>query len=47
MMLILVLNRRHPGALDNVSKLTRGRKFMAIVMLVIFILCLSPVPTIA
>ena len=47
MMLILVLNRRHPGALDNVSKLTRGRKVMAVVMLVIFILCLSPVPTIA
>jgi membrane-associated protease RseP (regulator of RpoE activity) len=47
MMLILVLNRRHPGALDNVSKLTQKRKIMAVVMLLIFILCLSPVPTIA
>ena len=46
MMLILVLNRRHPGALDNVSKLTLGRKVMAVVMLIIFILCLSPAPTI-
>ena len=47
MILILVLNRRHPGALDNVSKLTLRRKAMAVVMLVIFILCLTPVPTIA
>ncbi len=47
MMLILALNRRHPGALDNVSNLTRGRKVMALVMLIIFILCLSPVPTIS
>jgi membrane-associated protease RseP (regulator of RpoE activity) len=47
MMLILVLNRRHPGALDNVSTLTLRRKIMAVVMLIIFILCLSPVPTIA
>ncbi len=46
MMLILILNRRHPGALDNVSKLTLGRKVMAVVMLIIFILCLSPAPTI-
>lgn len=46
MMLILVLNRRHPGALDDVSKLTNKRKVLAILMLVIFILCLSPVPTV-
>jgi membrane-associated protease RseP (regulator of RpoE activity) len=44
MMLILVLNRRHPGALDNVSKLTVSRKILAVVMLIIFILCLTPVP---
>jgi membrane-associated protease RseP (regulator of RpoE activity) len=43
MMLILVLNKRHPGALDNVSKLTLWRKAMAVVMLIIFILCLTPV----
>ena len=46
MMLILVLNRRHPGALDNVSKLTVSRKILAVVMLIIFILCLTPVPQI-
>jgi membrane-associated protease RseP (regulator of RpoE activity) len=46
MMLILVLNRRHPGALDNVSKITSWRKVLAVLMLIIFILCLTPVPTI-
>ena len=45
MMLILVLNKRHPGALDNVSKLSRGRKILAVLMLMVFILCLTPVPT--
>ena len=44
MMLILVLNKRHPGALDDVSKLTLWRKGMAVVMLIIFILCLTPAP---
>ena len=46
MMLILVLNKRHPGALDNVSTLTLWRKGMAVVMLVIFILCLTQAPTV-
>lgn len=46
MMFIMILNRRHPGALDDVSKLTGRRKILAVLMLVIFILCLSPVPTI-
>ena len=45
MMLILVLNKRHPGALDNVSTLTLWRKGMGVVMLIIFILCLSQAPT--
>ncbi len=44
MMLILVLNKRHPGALDDVSRLTLWRKGMAVVMLIIFILCLTPAP---
>ncbi len=44
MMLILVLNKRHTGALDNVSKLTTWRKGMAVVMLIIFILCLTHSP---
>lgn len=46
MMLIMILNRRHPGALDDVSKLTNRRKILAVLMLIIFILCLSPVPTV-
>ncbi len=46
MMLILVLNKRHPGALDDVSTLTSWRKLMAALMLIIFILCLSPMPQI-
>jgi membrane-associated protease RseP (regulator of RpoE activity) len=46
MMIILILNKRHPGALDDVSKLTFRRKVMAVVMLIIFILCLSPAPTV-
>ncbi len=45
MMLILFINRRHPGALDDVSDLSSGRKILAVLMLMIFILCLTPVPT--
>lgn len=45
MMLILFLNRRHPGALDDISNLSQSRKILAILMLIIFILCLTPVPT--
>jgi hypothetical protein len=45
MMLILVLNKKHPGALDDVSNLTLWRKGMAVIMLIIFILCLSQAPT--
>jgi membrane-associated protease RseP (regulator of RpoE activity) len=45
MMLILYMNRRHPGALDDVSELTRRRKILAVLMLVVFILCLTPLPT--
>ncbi|WP_414468239.1 site-2 protease family protein [Methanobacterium sp. ACI-7] len=43
---ILFMSRRHPGALDNVSKLSKNRKILAIVMVIIFILCLSPAPQI-
>jgi membrane-associated protease RseP (regulator of RpoE activity) len=44
MILVLLKNKVHPGALDNVVPLTRGRKIMAFVALVILILCLAPVP---
>ncbi|ADZ08746.1 peptidase M50 [Methanobacterium lacus] len=45
MMLILYVNRRHPGALDDVDDLTFRRKVLAVVMLVVFILCLTHIPT--
>ncbi len=44
---ILLMSKKHPGALDNVSKLSRNRKILSIVMVIIFILCLSPAPRIA
>ncbi|MGZ7209019.1 MAG: site-2 protease family protein [Methanobacterium sp.] len=44
---ILFISRTHPGALDNVTKITKNRKIVAILVAVIFILCLSPMPTIA
>jgi membrane-associated protease RseP (regulator of RpoE activity) len=44
MILVLFKSKIHPGALDNVVPLTRGRKIMAFVALIILILCLSPVP---
>lgn len=44
MIVIMFLNKNHPGALDNVAPLDRNRKIMAVVILIIFILCLSQVP---
>ena len=41
---ILFMAKTHPGALDNVSKLSRNRKIVAVLTLVIFILCLTPAP---
>jgi membrane-associated protease RseP (regulator of RpoE activity) len=37
-------SKGHPGALDNVAPVTKGRKIMAVIMLVILIICLSPIP---
>lgn len=45
MMIFLFMFKSHPGALDNVSKLSKGRKLMAIAVILIFILCLSPYPS--
>jgi membrane-associated protease RseP (regulator of RpoE activity) len=45
MLLILFKSKSHPGAMDNVAPITRGRKIMAILALIIFILCLSPAPS--
>jgi len=44
MVFIMFMNKSHPGALDNVIPIDRNRKIMAVVILIIFILCLSPVP---
>jgi len=39
---LLLSTGRHPGPLDDVSKLTTGRKLVAIVLVAIFVLCLVP-----
>ena len=44
MALFILMAKTHPGALDNVSKLSRNRKIIAVLTLVIFILCLTPAP---
>ena len=44
MAVILFMSKRHPGALDNVSELSRNRKILSVMMVVILILCLSPIP---
>lgn len=41
---ILFMAKTHPGAQDNVSKLSKSRKLLAVVVAVILILCLSPYP---
>lgn len=41
---LLFVSRRHPGALDNVTNISKNRKIIAVAVLVIFILCLSPMP---
>lgn len=43
MMVIMYATKRHPGALDNVTQLTRKRKLLAVVAVAVLILCLSPV----
>jgi membrane-associated protease RseP (regulator of RpoE activity) len=41
---LLFVTKRHPGALDNVSKINKNRKIVAVLVFIIFILCLSPMP---
>jgi len=36
--------QRHPGPLDDVSKLTTSRKIAAILLVAVFILCIAPSP---
>jgi membrane-associated protease RseP (regulator of RpoE activity) len=42
---IIFISRNHIGALDNVSNISKNRKIIAILVVVIFILCLSPMPS--
>lgn len=44
MIIILFWSKKHPGALDHVTRLTRGRKILAVLTLIVFIICLSPIP---
>lgn len=44
MAFMFFMTKKHPGALDNVSKLSKSRKFLAVVIVAVFILCLSPYP---
>lgn len=45
MAIIMYLSKEHPGALDNVTNLSRNRKILSIVMAVVLILCLAPAPS--
>ncbi|EKF85851.1 site-2 protease family protein [Methanobacterium formicicum] len=44
MVFIFLMGKGHPGALDNVAPMDRKRKIIAVVILIIFVLCLSPAP---
>lgn len=41
--ILFIIGRPHPGALDDVSILARGQRFLAITAFIVFILCL-PIP---
>ncbi|MGD8564778.1 MAG: site-2 protease family protein [Candidatus Bathyarchaeota archaeon] len=40
---LLLATRRHPGPLDDVSSLSRGRKLMILLLIAIFVLCSFPI----
>ncbi|MDD3753880.1 MAG: site-2 protease family protein [Methanobacterium sp.] len=44
MLFIFFIGKGHPGAQDNISSLDRKRKIIAVLIMIIFILCLSPAP---
>ncbi len=45
MAIIMIMSKEHSGALDNVSKLSRNRKILSLVLIVVLILCLAPAPS--
>lgn len=44
MAVIMIAAKRHPGALDNVSDLSRGRQILSLLLVVVLILCLTRAP---
>ncbi len=44
MLFMFLMGKGHPGALDNINPINRNRKIIAVLILIIFILCLSPAP---
>lgn len=45
MAVIMIMSRNHPGALDNVGKLSRNRKILSVGLIVVLLLCLAPAPS--
>ncbi|MGA2677657.1 MAG: hypothetical protein ABSE83_12280 [Methanobacterium sp.] len=44
MAVIMIMTKRHPGALDNVSRISKNRKILSLGLIIVFILCLAPLP---
>jgi len=44
MAVIMIMTKRHPGALDNVSRISKNRKILSFGLIILFILCLAPLP---
>ncbi len=44
MFIIMFMAKQHPGALDNVSRLTKSRKILSVLLVVVLVLCLAPAP---
>jgi len=42
MAVIMIMTKRHPGALDNVSRISENRKILSLGLIIVFILCPSP-----
>lgn len=46
MAVMMVVFKRHPGALDNVKELSKNRKILSVGLVVVLVLCLAPAPSI-
>jgi len=42
--LFMALSYRHPGALNRISALSPGRKVALIIPIIIFSMCILPIP---